>query len=87
MRWAEIPAGFVRAYAAMLPRLRDQESLRMVAVIAAGAGAMTDETRAEFIGSLTALQPQPQPVAGPRRQRSSLADIAAAGIPVHGVTL
>lgn len=54
-----MPTGWLRAFAAMLPRLRDEETLRdLTGRMAAEGRVLTDEARAEFLRSLTRVAPQ-----------------------------
>lgn len=73
MGWAQMPSGWLNAYAAMYGRLRDEEQLRGISTFMAGSGNMQEDARRDLINGLTRSAP---------RVRATVADLVDAGIRV-----
>ena len=70
-----MPQSLLVAYARMQPRLQAQEDMRLMNVMAAAAGTMTDQHRKKLIRRLTNE-------AGFREERPRTGDPWGLGIPV-----
>lgn len=73
-----MPRSLFDCYAAMLPRLRAVEDMRLLNVMAVASGTMDEKHRKSWIRRLEA---DAQGVA-PERQRTTLGDLAGMGVQV-----